>query len=99
MNEAYVTPGAVQIEHVAWFLTVYNDAGTIVVARVGRLTESPHEVIVALVAHSDRMPGITTLTQNPDGGASTYTALRPFTPTEAMRLSRAIERVTNGGMA
>ncbi len=104
-NEAYVSSGrALDIKHVAWVLTVFDDSGTVPLARVGRRTDvkwakgSPVEVVVGLVAHEGEVPGITVLSQHEDIDESmTYTAFRPFTQSEAGRLGVAIDRVTAGG--
>ncbi len=99
-DEAYVSSGrALDIRHVAWVLSVYDDNQTKVVARVGRLTHSPHHVVVALVAYGGDAPGITAMSHRDDDdeSAATYTAFRPFTQSEAGRLGVAIDRVTAGG--
>ncbi len=98
-DEAYVSSGrALDIKHVAWVLSVYDDSGTVTLARVGRRMESPHEVVVGLVAHEGEVPGITVLSQREDfDDTMVYTAFRPFTQSEAGRLGVAIDRVTAGG--
>ncbi len=104
-DEMYVSSGqALDIKHAAWVLTVFDDSGTVPLARVGRRTDavwakgSPVEVVVGLVAHEGEVPGITVLSNREDDESiTTYTAFRPFTQSEAGRLGVAIDRVTAGG--
>ena len=101
-EDTYVSSGkAIEVEHVAWVLSVYDDTQTKVVARVGRLTDttwtkgqSPGRIVVGLVAQEGDLPGITVLSRRDDEeSVMTYTALRPLTAAEAGRLVVAIDRV------